>query len=290
MDVKILEYLLVLEQEGTISKAAEKIHISQSALSQNLSKIEQELGTPLFQRIEKKLYPTAAGTCYLNGIRKMIQIKRETYERIENLTRQENNLLRIAVCPQVHSTYGNKMLKGLKNVVKNYHLKFHETESITAKEYLINNFTDAAILCANSLPNGLLQYYPLYQEHLMLAVPQEMSWNSSQIQLQELKKCPFVLPSGDTFLRPLINHLLESTFWFPRNIYESAKIDDVKMLAEHGYGAAFLPVAMTTGLEHCRLYSWPSASEYQVVFAYSKYSEKQQPIMELYHALCQLFP
>ena len=43
MDVRVLEYLMMIEQEKSISKAAEKVHISQSALSQCLAKIEKEL-------------------------------------------------------------------------------------------------------------------------------------------------------------------------------------------------------------------------------------------------------
>ena len=65
MDIRIMEYMKAIEEEGSISKAAERVHISQSALSQSLAKLEQELGTPLFERSDKRWVPTEAGDLYL---------------------------------------------------------------------------------------------------------------------------------------------------------------------------------------------------------------------------------
>ena len=67
MDVRMLEYMVAIEEEGNLSRAAERIHISQSARSQNLSKIEAELGSPLFLRERKGWIPTEVGKCYLRG-------------------------------------------------------------------------------------------------------------------------------------------------------------------------------------------------------------------------------
>lgn len=53
MDTKILEYVIAIAEEKSLSKAAERLYLSQPALSQRLKKLEDELGTPLFLR-EKK--------------------------------------------------------------------------------------------------------------------------------------------------------------------------------------------------------------------------------------------
>ena len=57
MDVRLLEYMLVLERLGSVSAAAEEIHISQSALSQSLARLEKSLHTQLFVRANRKLTP-----------------------------------------------------------------------------------------------------------------------------------------------------------------------------------------------------------------------------------------
>ena len=67
MDVKQMTYILTIAQEGGISKAAAKLFITQSALDQQLLKLEKELGTPLFYRSRTDWHPTPAGEIYLNA-------------------------------------------------------------------------------------------------------------------------------------------------------------------------------------------------------------------------------
>lgn len=57
MDTKILEYVIAIAEEKSLSKAAERLYLSQPALSQRLKKLEDELGTPLFLR-EKMDFPS----------------------------------------------------------------------------------------------------------------------------------------------------------------------------------------------------------------------------------------
>lgn len=54
MDTRQIEYILQIAEENNITKAAEKLFITQSALNQQLLKLERELGTPLFQRTKNK--------------------------------------------------------------------------------------------------------------------------------------------------------------------------------------------------------------------------------------------
>ena len=65
MDTKILEYVIAIAEEKNLSKAAERLYLSQPALSQRLKKLEDELGTPLFLREKNGLSITDAGRIYI---------------------------------------------------------------------------------------------------------------------------------------------------------------------------------------------------------------------------------
>lgn len=67
MDTKIIEYVIAIAEEKSLSKAAERLYLSQPALSQRLKKLEDELGTPLFVRGKDGLSITDAGRIYVNG-------------------------------------------------------------------------------------------------------------------------------------------------------------------------------------------------------------------------------
>ena len=60
MDLKQIEYILKIAEEQNITHAAEKLFITQSALNQQLLKLEKELGTPLFYRSRTDWHPTPA--------------------------------------------------------------------------------------------------------------------------------------------------------------------------------------------------------------------------------------
>ena len=57
MNFKILEYIVAIAETGSVTKAAERLFISQSGLNQQLIKLEAELGTPLFHRSKKRNAP-----------------------------------------------------------------------------------------------------------------------------------------------------------------------------------------------------------------------------------------
>ena len=61
MDTKQVEYILKIAEENNITKAAAKLYITQSALNQQLIKLEKELGTPLFHRSRTNWHLTEAG-------------------------------------------------------------------------------------------------------------------------------------------------------------------------------------------------------------------------------------
>ena len=67
MDLKQIEYIIAISEEHSITRAGEKLFITQSALNQQLQKLEKELGTPLFYRSRTDWHPTPAGEIYLNA-------------------------------------------------------------------------------------------------------------------------------------------------------------------------------------------------------------------------------
>ena len=99
MDTRQIEYILQIAEENNITKAAEKLFITQSALNQQLLKLERELGTPLFQRTKNKWCLTDAGRIYVEGARKMMQIKKDTYNQLYDVSLLRKGLLNIGLCP-----------------------------------------------------------------------------------------------------------------------------------------------------------------------------------------------
>ena len=90
MDVKYLNYILAIAKHKNMTIAAEELFVSQSSLSQYLSRLEQELGTPLFYRTKTELVPTPAGELYIDSAKKVVAIQKELYHNIAALNHRGN--------------------------------------------------------------------------------------------------------------------------------------------------------------------------------------------------------
>ena len=85
MSIEQMEYMLALEQEKKISYAARRCFISQPALSQQLAKIEKELGTSLFTRQNNEYIPTEEGRLLLDSFQKILYIYHSAIHDLERL-------------------------------------------------------------------------------------------------------------------------------------------------------------------------------------------------------------
>lgn len=85
MDIKNPEYILEIARQQSVTRAAEKLFVTQSTLSQYLLKLEAELGTPLFLRDKNCLTPTDAGRIYLQAAQDIVRIQDATLSSIASL-------------------------------------------------------------------------------------------------------------------------------------------------------------------------------------------------------------
>lgn len=105
MDLKQIEYILKIAEEKNITHAAEKLFITQSALNQQLLKLEKELGCPLFYRSRTDWRPTPAGEIYLDAARQILILKKNAYDQIHDLTEYQKNTIRIGFTPGRRDRY-----------------------------------------------------------------------------------------------------------------------------------------------------------------------------------------
>src|SRR5437867_6996272 len=100
MDLKRLRTFVAVAELGTVSKAALRLRISQSALSRQISDLEYECGFKLFDRIGRRLFLTTRGEQLLEDCRGELGQMGSLGERIELLKRGETGALKLAAPPQ----------------------------------------------------------------------------------------------------------------------------------------------------------------------------------------------
>jgi len=225
MDLKQLEYIVGIAEEKNITKAAKKLYITQSALNQTLLKLEKEIGEPLFERSKLNLYLTEIGKIYVEQAKKILEIRKETYEKIDEIKGDYNSIIRVGLTPErgmlmflsiypiFHEIYPNIKIEALELSVEEQHKMIEERK-------LDIGFVNVA----ESQKKSNI-YQEIRKEKLVLAIPNKIFKNlkSKNIQdiLNEIVKEDFVMLPQNTTIRKVIDEYLKKYQLFPKILFES---------------------------------------------------------------------
>ena len=276
MDVRIMEYMQMIEQEKSLSQAAQKLNISQPALSQALSKLEKSFKSPLFVRSNRQMTPTRIGQIYLDGAREMLQVKEDTYRAIEALAKKDSKHIKITADSQAILRLEKELIPALKKRFPKEEFSLVPADSRMAKEYLMNHIADAAFLGSRLRSNSMLNYHHLYSESLVLCIPENL--NKAYEELAETPsngKIPFILPQEGLYFRLLCESILQKLSLSISKTYDVEDFLTMKRLMEQGFGAALLPSRMAREAKNCHTCSVPEEFSYGFYFAVPKYHEDE---------------
>ncbi|MBO4838407.1 MAG: LysR family transcriptional regulator [Lachnospiraceae bacterium] len=170
MNIYQVENIIAIYEEGSISKAAERLFITQSALNQQLLKLEKQLGAPLFVRGKQGLSPTEIGQVYLDGAMAMVGVKKNTYDKIRNMLNTKQNLLRVGLV----TDRGQDMFTTIYSEFRKEHplvsIEAIPTSTLEQIKMLRDRTMDIAYLCLESPPEEF-NYTQVLQETILLAAP-----------------------------------------------------------------------------------------------------------------------
>ena len=170
------DLIYTVYQERSISKAAQKLFVSQPSLSVMIQRIEDEVGVPLFDRTSKPIRLTEAGQEYIKATEEIMHIEKAFDNYLEacqelqtgSLTIGSNQLLSSLVLPG----YIGRFLAQYPNI----HLNLVDDNSIVLENMAISGQLDL-VLDNHPLDRSIFEQHILRKEHLLLAVPRAFSCN-----------------------------------------------------------------------------------------------------------------
>jgi DNA-binding transcriptional LysR family regulator len=249
MDVKHLEYIIEIAEQKNMTKSAENLFVSQSSLSQYLSRLEAELGTPLFNRTKNEMTLTPAGSLYTESAKTVVKIKKKLYQNIKNLS----GTGRISI--GVTSKWGINMITNIiseyKQAFPNVILEIIEDSVPSIKKDINLGKIDFAIMSVNALNDLLVKYEVLREEEVVFAVPDTHNYclihknESKQIVTAELeeifKNDSFILSKKDSTIRNIADNIFRISSFSPDTVCELNSMTAVIEMVSKGVGVAFVP-------------------------------------------------
>ena len=192
MDIRQLNYFVVIAEEGNITKAADRLFMAQPPLSRQLKLMEKELGVVLFDRTNKKnIVITPEGRVFLENARKILNSVKESITEVQEFSQHMTERLSIGTtiyCLEI-------MLPVLKIFRQNYPAvtpEIHEG-SISYITNLLKNHTIELALFPNPFNTDGYKTKELPSDTCVFVVSKNFEWEEECISLEEISQIPLLL-------------------------------------------------------------------------------------------------
>ncbi|MBT2690627.1 LysR family transcriptional regulator [Bacillus sp. ISL-47] len=241
MEWQHLVYFQTVARFQHMTRAAESLSISQPALSRSISRLEEELGVPLFERQGRSIILNRYGSLFLKRVDNILTEFQEGKQEIQDLLHPESGEVSLGF---LH-TLGTHLIPDLIGTFRESHpnVKFQLTQNNSGVllEKLEAGEIDLCLVSANE-SNVRVQWEKLWSEELLAIVPAGHPLGKSKtILLSELKGDSFILLKKGYGLRKVTDDLLAEAGIVPRVTFEGEEVTTVAGLVAEGLGVSLIP-------------------------------------------------
>jgi DNA-binding transcriptional LysR family regulator len=290
MDLKQLEYMIKIAEENNITKAAEKLFITQSALNQQLLRLEKELGTQLFVRSRTNWHLTHAGEIYIENAKKVARLKKDTYNQINDLMDIKKGKLSIGLTPE----RGPEMFASVYPIFyKKYpNLRIEPIElSVKQQQHEISTGNlDIGFLTLQNSQKTNDEYIHICSEDIILAVPKahplahlggKLGDQLPEISLDRFKNDTFALMQKGSTLREIYDNLTTDEDFNPSILLETRSCHNLYHMVAEGICCSIIPIAYAQQNSNVSYFLIKQRPVWEVCASYKKGTYLSNPAKEL---------
>ena len=279
MDLHYLEYIIEIAKCQSISRAAEVLCITQSTLSQYLSKLKSEIGVKLFDRQRNGMVLTPAGTMYVEASKKMLQEKQELYNQIADISKGQTGTFSVGVTPHWGSMIIAEIIGKFKAAYPGVTVKIKEDTAEPLMRSLQDGSIDMAIMPIVDNSSVLEGSLLLQIEPLVMALPEswvcdkpkeEIGSEFPHLAVEAFKDKPWVLSRGDTTIRKLENQCFEKIGIKPNVVSSLNSHMGAILMAKNGVGGTFVPLSCAIKTEGVRFFMPVPEIHWHVVISFKR--------------------
>ncbi|MGA8007828.1 MAG: LysR substrate-binding domain-containing protein [Thiomonas sp.] len=247
MELRQLRYFVTIAEQGSFSRAAERLHVSQPPLSTQIKALEDEIGARLLERSNRGVALTTAGAAFYDDIRSMLAQLEHAVERVRQAGRGDTGTLSIGFVSIADFGILPPTLKSFHARFPQVDVQLHELTTDAQIRELRAAGLDLSIGLAPVDEPGLT-FSSLLHEPLVLAAPtaHPVLQGGGAVDLRALAKAPFIVPprSIGPGLYDLTISLCRAAGFVPRITQHARQMQTVIGLVSCGMGVALVPASL----------------------------------------------
>lgn len=248
MDLKRVRTFVAVAEQGSVSKAALRLHITQPALSRQIRDLQQELGLRLFDRVGRGLVLTAEGEQLLGDCRNLLGYAGSLSERAQLLRRGDTGVLKVGASPVQIEAVLSTFLRRYAERYPDVQVRLVEAVGPDILAMLERGEIHLGILLqALEADDRRFGTYPVPPIGLLAACHPSFPFDSgSTIEVGPLASYPLLLLDSGFVIRRTFDAVCRLARVKPNVRFESRAPSNLLALAEAGHGVAIIPSVVQT--------------------------------------------
>jgi len=245
VNLKRLQYFVKIVDIGSLTQAADILHIAQPALSQQLATLEGEVRQQLLLRTKRGVTPTEAGKILYRHAQLILRQCEQAKTDMKAAGRGLSGAVSIGLAP---GTAATGLALPLLRTVRARHpgilLYLNETYGTTLSELVMNGRMDLAVLYGGHTAVHGLSFIPLLKEQLFLVGPASMPAPPATVPLHAIGERELYLPRPYNVVRRMVNEAFGGIGMTPNVVAEIESAGTLTALILDGLGTTILPDSM----------------------------------------------
>ncbi len=241
MEIHQLRYFCAVARHGTFTRASEAEHVAQPSLSQQIRKLEAELGSRLFDRLPRSARLTVLGQAFLPKAERILRELEEAKTELLEMAGDEKGEVVLGIIPTIAAYWLPKLLKGFSARHPLVTVKVVEDVTSVLLQRLHLGTIDMAVV-ALPVAGSELARVQLFEEKFYAVLPERHRHAMRKsISLAELNREPFLLlKEGHCFRDSLIAACHQSKM-SPTVVFESGQFATILAMVSAGMGVSAVP-------------------------------------------------
>ena len=250
MELRQLRYLVALADEQSFTRAAEREHIAQPALSQQIQKLEHELGLPLVERTTRRVSITDAGNLLVARARRVLTELESARQELERVRGIQTGRVAVGAMNTMGPVDITLVLARFHELHPQVELTVRENNSDALAEMHRVDVVDLAFLSVTErVESHGLALQQILLEELVVVLPEDHPLaGSEELRMADLAGEDFISYREGARLRELLVGAADEANFTPRIILESNESRRIRRLVGRGLGIAILPRSHAIGV------------------------------------------
>ncbi|MFH8292522.1 LysR family transcriptional regulator [Streptomyces sp. NPDC018059] len=254
MELQQMRYVLAVAETENFTRAAERCHVVQSALSHQVARLEKELGARLFERTSRRVRLTAAGEAFLPAARQALEAAERARAEVSAATGEIRGKLAVGSIPTVAAV-------DLPAVLRDYHLRYPQVRislRVGSSERLVEQVRDgtldAAFLGVQPAfrPQGVNDRELAHGQHVAVVAPGHPLATEEEVDLSRLAEEAFVDFAEGSAARAQSDEAFAAAGLRREVAFEVSGVELMARMVRHGLGIALLPATFAAELPGLR--------------------------------------